>query len=88
MCIINLYRTAIARGLFDYDLNGRSRNKTAKLIVKHFNTSIAQHYYQIKMTKTWIPPPYDAVSSGTVDSFKNNLNNHWEENPPDERVNW
>ena len=39
------FTTASARGLFDYDLNDRTRNNGAKLIVKHFNTSVAQHFY-------------------------------------------
>ena len=44
--------TASARGLFDYDLNDRTRNNGAKLIVKHFDTSVAQHFYPIKITTT------------------------------------
>ena len=39
---LNEFTTASARGLFDYDLNDRTRNNGAKLIVKHFNTSVAQ----------------------------------------------
>ena len=35
---LNRFTTASARGLFDYDLNNRTRNNLGKLIVKHFNT--------------------------------------------------
>ena len=49
----NRFTTASARGLFDYDLNDRTRNNGAELIVKHFNTSVALHFYQIKITTTW-----------------------------------
>ena len=42
---LNRFTTASVRVLFDYDLNGRTRNNGAKLIVKHFNTSVAQHFY-------------------------------------------
>ena len=28
----------------------------AKLIVKHFNTSVAQHFYPIKIATIWNPP--------------------------------
>ena len=45
--------TASASGLFDYDLNHGTRNNGAKLIVKHFNTSVARHFYPIKITTTW-----------------------------------
>ena len=37
---LNRFTTASVRGLFDYDLNDRTRNNGAKLIVKHFNTSV------------------------------------------------
>ena len=39
---LNRFTTASARGLFDYDLNDRTRNNGARLIIKHFNTSVAQ----------------------------------------------
>ena len=45
---LNRFTTASASGLFDYDLNDRTRNNGAKLIEKHFNTSVAQHFYPIK----------------------------------------
>ena len=41
---LNRFTTASARELFDYDLNDRTRNNVAKLIVKHFNTSVTQHF--------------------------------------------
>ena len=37
---LNRFTAANARVLFDYDLNDRIRNNGAKLIVKHFNTSV------------------------------------------------
>ena len=67
---LNEYTAASARGLFDYDLNDRTRNNGAKLIVKHFNTSVAQHFYPVKIT-TWNALPSEVVSSRTVNSFKN-----------------
>ena len=67
--------TASARELFDYDLNGRTRNNGAKLIIKHFNTSVAQHFHPIKITTTWNALPSEVVSSRTVNSFKNGLDN-------------
>ena len=85
---LRMWRTASVRGLFDYDLNDRTRNNEAKLIVKHFNTSVAQHFYPIKITTTWNALPSEVVSSRTVNSFKNSLDKHWTENPPNVRVNW
>ena len=69
--------TSSARGLFDYDLNDRTRNNAAKLIVKHFNTSVAQHFYPIKITSTWNAIHSEVVSSRTVNSFKNSFEEHW-----------
>ena len=38
----------------------------AKLIVKHFNTSVVQHFHPIKITTTWYALPSEVVSSRTV----------------------
>ena len=72
----------------DYDLNDRTRNNGARLIVKHFNTSVTQHFYPIKITTTWNALPNQVVTSRTVNSFKNSLDKRWAENPPNVRVNW
>ena len=63
LCLLPKSTYASARGLFDYDLNDRTRNNGAKLIVKHFNTSVAQHFYPIKITTTWNAIPSEVVSS-------------------------
>ena len=39
---LNVFTTACAGELFDDDLNDRTMNNGAKLIVKHFNTSVAK----------------------------------------------
>ena len=67
---LNRFTTASARGLFDYDPNDRTRNIRAKLIVKYFNTPVAQHFYPIKITTTWNALPNEVVTSRTVNSFK------------------
>ena len=68
---LNRFTTASARGVFDYDLNNRTWNNGAKDIVKHFNTSVAQHFCPIKITTTWNALPNEVVTSRTVKSFKN-----------------
>ena len=85
---LNRFTTASARGLFDYDLKDRTRNNGAELIVKHFNTSVAEHFYPIKITATWNALPNEVIISRTVNSFKNSLDKNWAENPPNIRVNW
>ena len=85
---MNEFTTVGARVLFDYDLNDRTRNNGAKLIVKHFNTSVAQHFHPIKITTICNALASEVVSSRTVNSFKNSLDKHWAENPPNVQVNW
>ena len=82
----NRFTSDIARGLFDYDLNDRTRNNVAKLIVKHFNTSVAQHFYPIKITTTCNALPWSCNQQNCVNTYKNSLDKHWAENPPNGRV--
>ena len=84
---LNPSTTASARGLFDYELDDRTRNKGAKL-VKHFKTSVAQLFYPIKITTNWNATPSAVVSNRTVNSFKNSLDKHYAETPPNVRDNW
>ena len=85
---LNRFNNVIKIGHFDYDFNDRTRNNGKKLIVKPFNTSVAQHFLSSNITTTWNSLPYDVVNSGTVNKFKNHLDVHWEDNPPNVLVNW
>ena len=85
---LNRFNNVSPIGLFDYDLNDRTRNNGKKWIVKRFNTSVAQHFFPTNITTTWNALPYDLVNSGTVNIFNNHLDAHWEDNPPDVLVNW
>ena len=85
---LNRFTTASARVLFNYGLNDRTRNDGPKLIVKDFNTSVAQYFYPILITTTWNALPNEVVSRRTLNSFRNSLVKHWAENPPNFRVNW
>ena len=76
-----MFNNATARLLFDLEFNDRTRNNGEKTIVKFFNTSIVQHFYPIKITTNWDALPCDTVSSRTVNTFKNCLDQHWELNP-------
>ena len=78
---LNEFTTASARGLFGYDLNDRTRHNGAKLIVKHFMTSVAKDFYQIKLTTTCNTLPSKVVSSRTVNPFKKCLDKHGRKSP-------
>ena len=45
-------------------------------------------FFPINITTTWNALPFDVVNSRTVNTFKNYLDAHWEDNPPDVLVNW
>ena len=45
---LNRFTTASARGLFNYDLNDRTRNNGANLIVKHFNNQFPNTFTILK----------------------------------------
>ena len=68
-------------GLFVYNFKDTTKNNGKKLIVKRFNTSVAQHFSPIKITTTW-NGPYDVINTRTVNTFKNHLDTHLEDNPP------
>ena len=85
---LNRFTSASTRGLVNYDLNDRTRNNGAKHTVKHFNTSVAQHFYPIKITTTWNALSKKVLTSRTVNSLKNSLDKHRAENSPNVRVNW
>ena len=42
----------------------------------------------INIKTTWNTLPYGVVNSRAVNTFKNRLDAHWEDNPPDVQVNW
>jgi hypothetical protein len=64
-------------GLFDRDANIQRRNNGRKLIVKPFNTSVAQNFFPIEITQTWNRLPANVVQSETVNMFKNRLDDYW-----------
>ena len=64
-----------------------TQNNGKKLIVKRFNTSVAQHFFAINISTIWNALPYDVVNRRTVNTFKNLLDAHWDGNPPDMQVN-
>ena len=84
---LNRFNNVSPIGLFDYDFNDRTRNNRKKLIVKQFNTSVAQNFFPIDITTSWNALLYDVVNSRRVNTFNNSLDAHWEGNPPDVQVN-
>ena len=85
---LNRFNNVSPVGHFDYGFKDRTRNNGKKIIVKRFNTSVAQHFFPINITTTWNDLPHDVVNSATVNTFNNHLDAHWEDNPPEVLVNW
>ena len=54
--------------------------------MKKINSEAIQYisstaFFPINITTTWNVLPYDVVNSRTVNTFKNHLDAHWEDNP-------
>ena len=45
------------------------------------NTSVEQHFFPINTTTIWNALPYDVLNRRRVNTFKNRLDTHWEDNP-------
>ena len=59
----NRFTTPVQEGSLIMTLMIEQKNNGAKLIVQHFNTSVAQHFYPIKITATWNALPNEVMSS-------------------------
>ena len=84
---MNRFNNVSPIGLFGYDFNDRSRNnekKNSEVIQYISSTAFLnnQHYNNLECLS------YDLVNSRAVNKFKNRLDAHWENNPPDVQVNW
>ena len=77
---LNRFNNVSPIGLFDYDHNDRTRNNGKKLIV---SDSIHQQHsiFPTNTTTTWNALPYDLVNSGTVNTFNNHQDAHWQDDP-------
>ena len=85
---LNRFNNVGPRGLFNYDFNDKTGNNGYIIILIRFNTSVAQHFFSIKITTTWNALHDDVVNRKTVNTFNCRLDAHWEDDPPDLHVNW
>ena len=79
---LNGFTKARPEGLFDRDNDQRNRNNGQKLKVKRFRTTVAENFFPIKISTIWNHLPYEVVNCDSVNTFKNRLDKHWENNPP------
>ena len=63
-------------------------NHRCRAQFKGAQTVVGQRFAGNGPRTTWNALPYDVVNSRTLNTFKNNLDAHWEDNPPDVLVNW
>ena len=78
---LNRFNNVSPIGLFEYDFNDWTRNNGKKLIVKRFNSSVAQYFFPINITTTWNALPYDVVNSRTVKTVKNHSTGNTDDVP-------
>ncbi|KAF2346454.1 hypothetical protein FHG87_022791 [Trinorchestia longiramus] len=79
---LNGLNNVALEGLFERDGNVRTRNNGQKLLLRNFKTSQAMNFFPDKIAATWNQLPENIVSAGTVNTFKNRLNQFWITNPP------
>ena len=91
--MLNLYEHCTTFGnsmCVKFSLYDIARNIGAKLIIKHFSTSVAIHFYTVKITKTLnaLPDLKYIISRKIVNSGKNRLDKKWKQIlHPDVRMN-
>ena len=78
---LNRFNNVNPIGLFDYDFNDRTRNNGKKINSEAIQYISSTAFSPINITTTWNAVPHDVVNSGTVNTFKNHLDAHWEDNP-------
>ncbi|KAF2346148.1 hypothetical protein FHG87_023096 [Trinorchestia longiramus] len=79
---LNGLNNVTLEGLFERDGNVRTRNNGQKLLLRNFKTSQAMNFFPVKIAATWNQLPENMVSAGTVNTFKNRLDEFWITNPP------
>jgi hypothetical protein len=79
---LNGFNDASLEGLFERDINVRTRNNGHKLIRETFRTSKAQNSFPFNIPSAWNLLPESIVSACTVNTFKNRLDEYWKQRPP------
>ena len=69
-------------GLFDSYPDTGTRNNGHKLMVRRSTTAAAHQFYPNRIPGTWNRLPAQVVNSSTVNNFKNNLDEYWNDRPP------
>ena len=81
---LNRFNNFSPIGLFDYDFNDRTRNNGKQLIVKAIQYISSALFFSHQHCNNLECPTL--VNIRTVNTFKNHLDAHWEDNPPDVQV--
>ena len=69
-------------GLFDLDVNGRTRSNGQKLQTRASRTTVKNKFYPTAIVSIWNNLPENVVTANTVNTFKNRLDKHWTTNAP------
>ena len=82
---LNRFNNVSPIGLFNYDLNDRTRNNGKKVNSEAIQYISSTTFFPINITTIWNALPYDVVNSRIVNTLKNHLD---AEPPSGVQVNW
>ena len=75
--IINNYYHIILDNIFTKLLGSTTRGHTSMLFKPRVNTTIRQHFFNIRVIYHWNNLPQDIASAKSISSFKFKLDNYW-----------
>ena len=75
--ILGLYDHSTTSTLFSIVQSSNTRGHPYKLNKRHVSTNQFAQFYTNRVINTWNSLPEHIVKAGSIDAFKNNIDNHW-----------
>ena len=75
--ILGLYDHKTTSTLFSIVQSSNTRGHPYKLIKRHVSTNQFAQFYTNRVINAWNSLPEHIVKAGSIDAFKNNIDNHW-----------
>ena len=74
----NIYDPLTTKNFFKYNTDTKTRTNGYKITKIHTNKTSYQHFFTNRVINKWNSLPADIVNTETVNSFKNVLDNHFQ----------
>ena len=76
--LYGLYNLKTTSHLFTLNKSSSTRGHEFKLTKYHTKSSLHANFFTNRVVSTWNNLPNSVVTAGTLNSFKNGLDKHWE----------